>query len=423
MEGLIKMYDLEIRDVKVILTAPGGVDLVVVKVETNEPGLYGLGCATFTQRIFAVKSAIEDYLKPFLIGKNPSRIEDIWQSANVSGYWRNGPIVNNALSGIDMALWDIKGKIANLPVYELLGGKCRDGIPLYRHADGADEMAVEENIRALMEEGYQYVRCQMGMYGGSGTTDRSLIATMYEKSTKIVPKLSPRNSAPGCYFDPEAYAKSIDKLFDHLRSKIGFNMEFIHDIHERVPPIEAVRLAKNLEPYHLFFLEDPVAPENIEWLQMIRQQTSTPIGMGELFTNVNEWKSLIVNQQIDFIRCHVSSIGGITPAKKLATFSELFGVRTAWHGPGDISPVGVLANLHLDISSPNFGIQEWTPFNDALQEVFPGCPIVEDGFAYVNNRPGLGVEIDEEKAKKFPARGGIPSWTLARTPDGTAVRP
>jgi mannonate dehydratase len=246
---------------------------------------------------------------------------------------------------------------------------------------------------------------------------------MYEKSTKIVPKRSPKNSLTGCYFDPEAYAKSIDKLFDHLRSKIGFNMEFIHDIHERIPPIEAVRLAKNLEPYHLFFLEDPVAPENIEWLQMIRQQTSTPIGMGELFTNVNEWKSLIANQQIDFIRCHVSSIGGITPAKKLATFSELYGVRTAWHGPGDISPVGVAANLHLDLSSPNFGIQEWTPFNDALQEVFPGCPVVEEGFAYVNDKPGLGVDINEEKAKKFPVTGGIPSWTLARTPDGTAVRP
>lgn len=417
------MNHLEIRDVKVILTAPGGIDLVVVKVETNEPELYGLGCATFTQRIFAVKSAVEDYLKPFLIGKDPRRIEDIWQSANVSGYWRNGPIMNNALSGIDMALWDIKGKLANLPVYELLGGKCRDGIPLYRHADGADEVAVEENILALMEEGYQYARCQMGMYGGSGTTDTRLIATIYEKSNKIVPKRSPKISLAGCYFDPEAYAKSIDKLFDHLRSKIGYNMEFIHDIHERLPAIEAVRLAKKLEPYHLFFLEDPVAPENIEWLKMIRQQTSTPIGMGELFTNVNEWKSLIVNQQIDFIRCHVSSIGGITPAKKLATFSELYGVRTAWHGPGDISPVGVAANLHLDLSTPNLGIQEWTPFNDALEEVFPGCPQVENGFAYVNEKPGLGVEIDEEKAKKFPVVGGIPSWTLARIPDGTAVRP
>ncbi|EKF34063.1 enolase C-terminal domain-like protein [Bacillus xiamenensis] len=417
------MRDLTIRDVKVILTAPGNIDLVVVKIETNEPGLYGLGCATFTQRIFAVKSAIEDYLKPFLIGKDPKRIEDIWQSANVSGYWRNGPIMNNALSGIDMALWDIKGKLAHLPVYELLGGKCREGIPLYRHADGPDEKAVEENVLALMEEGYQYARCQMGMYGGSGTTDTRLIATIYEKSNQIVPKRSPKNALPGCYFDPEAYARSVDKLFDYLRSKIGFNMELIHDVHERIPPIEAVRLAKNLEPYQLFFLEDPVAPENIDWLQTIRQQSTTPIGIGELFTNINEWKNLIINQQIDFIRCHVSTIGGITPAKKLAVFSELFGVRTAWHGPGDISPVGVAANLHLDLSSPNFGIQEWTVFNEALQEVFPGCPTVDQGFAYVNDLPGLGVDIDEEKAKLYPPVGGIPSWTLARTPDGTAVRP
>jgi mannonate dehydratase len=417
------MNELQIRDVKVILTAPGGIDLVVVKVETNEPGLYGLGCATFTQRIYAVKSAIEDYLKPFVIGKDPRRIEDIWQSASVSGYWRNGPIMNNALSGIDMALWDIKGKLANLPVYELLGGKCRDGIPLYRHADGADEKEVEENILALMEEGYQYARCQMGMYGGSGTTDKKLINTIYEKSKNITSKRSPKNSQPGVYFDPEAYAKSIENLFDHLRTTIGPNMEFIHDIHERIAPIEALRLAKNLEPYHLFFLEDPVAPENVDWLKTFRQQTSSPIAMGELFSNINEWKSLIANKEIDFIRCHVSTVGGITPAKKIATFGELYGVRTAWHGPGDISPVGVSANLHLDTCSTNFGLQEWTPLNDQLEEVFPGCPVVENGFAYLNEKPGLGLTLDEEKAKKYPVNGGIPSWTLARTPDGTAVKP
>ncbi|WP_040977922.1 enolase C-terminal domain-like protein [Oceanobacillus jeddahense] len=417
------MNELIIRDIKVILTAPSGIDLVVVKVETSEPDLYGLGCATFTQRIHAVKSAIDDYLKPFLIGKDPRRIEDIWQSANVSGYWRNGPIMNNALSGIDMALWDIKGKLANLPVYELLGGKCRDGIPLYRHADGPDELAVEESVLALMEEGYQYARCQMGMYGGSGTTDTRLINTVYEKSKRITSKRSPKNTQPGQYFDPEAYAKSIEGLFDHLRNKLGPNIELIHDVHERISPIEAVRLAKKLEPYHLFYLEDPVAPENLEWLKMFREQVTTPIAVGELFTNINEWKPIIANQQIDFIRCHVSTVGGITPAKKIAVFSELYGVRTAWHGPGDISPVGVAANLHLDTSSPNFGIQEWTLMNDALKEVFPGAPTVEEGFAYLNDKPGLGITINEEEAKKYPVRGGIPSWTLARTPDGTAVKP
>lgn len=417
------MNALKIEDVKVILTAPGGIDLVVVKIETNRKGLYGLGCATFTQRIFAVKSAVEDYLKPFLIGKDPSRIEDIWHSASVSGYWRNGPIMNNALSGIDMALWDLKGKIAGMPVYELLGGKCRDGIALYRHVDGSTEVQVEQNARKLMDEGYQYLRVQMGMYGGSGTEDTRLIASVISRATNIKSKQSPDNIQPGIYFDPEAYAKSIEHLFAHLRATLGYNVELIHDIHERVAPIEAVRLAKKLEPYHLFYLEDPTSPENLDWIGMIRQQTSTPIAMGELFTNVNEWKPLIANRQIDFIRAHVSAIGGITPAKKLAVFGEFYGVRTAWHGPGDISPVGVAANLHLSVSTPNFGVQEWTPLNEQLQAVFPGCPTVRNGYAYVNNRPGLGIDIIEEEAAKYPCQGTIPTWTLARTPDGTSAKP
>ncbi len=417
------MENLKITNVKTILTAPGGIDLAVVKVETNQPGLYGLGCATFTQRIFAVKTAIDEYMAPFLIGKDPARIEDIWQSACVSGYWRSGPIMNNALSGVDMALWDIKGKVAGLPVYDLLGGKCRDGIPLYRHTDGGDEFEVEDNIRAMMEEGYQHVRCQMGMYGGAGTEDLKLIATRLERAKNILPKRSPRASTPGIYFDPDAYVKSVPRLFEHLRNKLGFGIEFIHDVHERVAPIAAIHLAKTLEQYELFYLEDPVAPENIEWLKMLRAQSSTPIAMGELFTHINEWRPLITNNLIDFIRCHVSTIGGITPAKKLATLSELHGVRTAWHGPGDISPIGVAANLHLDLSVTNLGIQEYTPINEALRDVFPGCHEVDKGYAYVSDKPGLGVDIDEDKARLYPCAGGLPSWTLARTPDGSAARP
>jgi mannonate dehydratase len=415
--------DLRITGVKTILTAPGGIDLAVVKIETNQPGLYGLGCATFTQRIYAVKTAVDEYMAPFLLGKDPLRIEDIWQSACVSGYWRSGPIMNNALSGVDMALWDIKGKVAGLPVYDLLGGKCRDGIPLYRHTDGADEVQVEDNIRAMMEEGYQYVRCQMGMYGGAGTDDMKLIATQLARAKNIQPKRPPRESTPGIYFDPEAYVKSLPRLFDHLRNKLGFGIEFIHDVHERVTPIAAVQLAKTMEQFQLFYLEDPVAPENIDWLSMLRHQSSTPIAMGELFTSVNDWRPLISNHLIDYIRCHVSCIGGITPARKLAAFSEIHGVRTAWHGPGDISPVGVAANMHIDMSITNFGIQEYTPVNDALRDVFPGCPEIDHGYAYLSGRPGLGVDIDEAKAARYPCNGGIPSWTMARTSDGTASRP
>jgi mannonate dehydratase len=401
------MSTLTIRDVKTILTAPAGSRLVVVKVETSEPGLYGLGCATFTQRHLAVRSAVDDFLKPFLIGKDPHRIEDIWQSAWVNSYWRNGPVLNNALSGVDMALWDIKGKLARMPLYQLLGGKCREAAAVYRHAGGRDEVQLEESVRAYMEQGYHYIRCQMGGYGGS------------EQSMQR----RPENALPGAYFDPDAYARGVPRMFDHLRKTIGFEVELLHDVHERVVPIEAVRMAKLLEPYRLFFLEDPLAPEQIDWFRIIRQQSATPLAMGELFNNPNEWRPLIVERLIDFIRVHISQIGGLTPAKKLASLCEAFDVRTAWHGPGDVSPVGHAANIHLDVSCSNFGIQEWSGFNDAAKALFPGCPEVRNGYAYPNDQPGLGIDIDETEAAKYPCPDGVPTWTMTRTPDGTAVRP
>ncbi|SFJ69816.1 mannonate dehydratase [Paenibacillus sp. UNC496MF] len=400
------MANVTIRDVKTILTAPEGINLVVVKIETSEPGLYGLGCATFTQRYLAVATAIEEYLKPFLIGKDPQRIEDIWQTAMVSSYWRNGPVLNNALSGVDMALWDIKGKLAGLPVYQLLGGKCREGAAIYRHADGRDEREVEENVRKYMEQGIRYIRCQMGGYGGR---DHKLH--------------QPEQPLPGAYFDPKAYMRSVPRLFAHIRGAVGEEVELLHDIHERLVPIEAVRLARELEPYRLFFLEDPLAPEQLDWFETLRAQTATSIAMGELFTHPREWTPLIANRLIDFIRCHISAIGGLTPAKKLASLCEAFSVRTAWHGPGDVSPVGHAANLHLDVSSINFGVQEWYGFSDRIRDVFPGCPVLRNGYAYVNEAPGLGVDIDEKKAADYPCDNRLPAWTLARTPDGTSVRP
>jgi mannonate dehydratase len=389
---------------------PGNDRLVVVKVETSEAGLYGLGCATFTQRPLAVRSAVEDYLKPFLIGKDVARIEDLWQTMMVNSYWRNGPVLNNAISGVDMALWDIKGKQAGMSVYDLLGGKCREAAAVYRHADGQGEEQVLESVQRYMEEGYHYIRCQMGGYGG-------------KYGASAAPRSLPENAQPGVYFDPDAYARSIPRLFEHIRSHVGYEIELLHDIHERLVPIEAIRLAKQLEQYRLFFLEDPLPPEQNGWFTMLRQQCATPIAMGELFNNPQEWVALITNRLIDFIRVHISQIGGITPAKKLATLCETFGVRTAWHGPGDTSPVGHAANLHLDVNSSNFGIQEWSGFSEKLREIFPGCPEVREGYMYPNDKPGLGIDIDEKLAAKYPCSEGPPTWTLARTPDGTAVRP
>ncbi len=404
------MSAITIRAVRTILTAPGHYPehsrLAVVKVETSEPELYGLGCASCTTRHLAVRAAVDDYLAPFLAGKDPQRIEDIWQTAYANSYWRNGPVLNCALSGVDMALWDIKGKLAGVPLYQLLGGKCREAAAVYRHADGREPAEVAENARALMAEGYRHIRCQLGLYGG----------------------LSPRPPAPdgalpGAYFDPDAYARGVPRLFERLRTELGDEVELLHDIHERLAPSEAVRLTKALEPYRLFFLEDPLPPEQTGWFQALRQQSATPLAMGELFTHPNEWLPLITNRLIDFIRVHISAIGGITPARKLAALCEAFGVRTAWHGPGDVSPVGHAANLHLDLSVPNFGIQEWPSFSAAEREVFPGCPEVRGGYMYPNDRPGLGVDLDEAAAARYPCPADTPGWTLARLPDGTAARP
>ncbi|HTK08790.1 MAG TPA: enolase C-terminal domain-like protein [Ktedonobacteraceae bacterium] len=400
------MAVITIRDVHTILTAPDATRLVVVKIETSEPGLYGIGCATFTQRHTAVRTAVEDFLKPFLLGKDVERIEDLWQTMYVNPYWRNGPVLNNAISGVDMALWDIKGKLARMPVYQLLGGKCREGAAVYRHADGRTPAEVVERVQALQEQGYHHIRCQLSGYGGAKPL-----------------RPAPENALPGNYFDPDAYARSIPRLFEHVRNHFGDEIELLHDIHERLAPIEAIRLAKQLEPYRLFFLEDPLPPEQNGWFQMLRQQSATPIAMGELFNHPQEWVPLIVNRLIDFIRVHISQVGGITPAKKLAVLCETFGIRTAWHGPQDTSPVGHAANLHLDLSSINFGIQEWSGFPQNTQAVFPGCPEVRNGYMYPNDQPGLGIDVDEKEAAKFPCFDGPPAWTLVRTPDGSPGRP
>lgn len=395
---------MKITNVKTILTAPDGIRLVVVKVETSEPGLYGLGCATFTQRPLAVATAVDEYLKPFLIGKDPGNIEDIFQTSFVSSYWRNGPVLNNALSGVDIALWDILGKRAGMPVYQLLGGKCRDAVTLYAHAGGSDFQEVSENIRRYMEQGYRYVRAQVAIpgystYGASG------------------------GGTPA--FEPTPYVNTVVKLFAHLREQLGDEVELLHDVHERIPPIQAINLAKLLEPYHLFFLEDPFAPEDVDYFQLMRQQTSTPIAMGELFNNPNEYVPLIKERLIDFIRVHISQIGGISPARKLAAFCEFFGVRTAWHGPGDVSPVGHAANVALDLACYNFGIQEQHVFRENTREVFPGCPEIRDGCYWASEAPGLGMDINESLAARFPfpehpLNGG---WPPVRRRDGTVIRP
>lgn len=413
---------VKIEDIRVICTAPEGINLVVVKLITNQPGLYGLGCATLAYRHLAVKHLIEEYLTPLLRGRDVEDIEELWQLMHQNAYWRNGPIENNAISGIDMALWDIKGKMAGMPLYQLFGGKCREGIPVYRHADGKNLEELCENVERFREMGLTHIRCQCGGYGGGGYG--------------TAPASAPLCARDGIYLDSGKYIRDTVALFAGIRERLGDEIELIHDVHERIAPIEAIRLARELEPYHLFFLEDPVPLEELSWLRKLREKTVTPIAQGELFNNVYEWRRIISEQLIDYIRVHITQIGGITPARKLQIFAEQYGVRTAWHGPGDMSPLAHAANIHIDLAARNFGVQEWSGIeppnfviqelkgpHGALLEVFPGCLEFKQGYVYANDKPGLGVDIDEREAAKYPCEVTVTTWTQTRRRDGALQTP
>ena len=403
--------EVTIRRVRAIATVPDGIRLLVVKVETSEPELYGLGCATFNQRPLPVIAAVDNYLDPFAKGRDVDNIEDLWQNAYTSSYWRNGPVLNNALSGLDMALWDIKGKRAGMPVYQLLGGKSRFAVDCYAHAGGRDEKEAEESVRRYMEEGYRHVRVQIGAYGSPHLSSEPHF----------------RDAGFGLpsdqYIDSYPYLKMMPKVFEHLRATVGDKIELLHDVHERIQPIEAIQLLKQLEPYRPFFIEDPLAPEQNGYFPQLRSQTSCPIAMGELFNNPHEWVPLISNRWIDFIRVHLSQIGGLTPARKLAALAEHFAVRSAWHGLGDVSPVGHACNAHLDLAIHNFGIQERVVFSDKLRDVFPGAATIENGYMMINEAPGFGVTIDEPLAAKYPLPEHPGYWEPLRRRDGTANRP
>jgi len=413
---------VKIRDIKTILTAPNGIRLVVVKVETTEPGLVGWGCATFTQRALVVQTALEQYLKPFLIGRNVDEIEDIWQSSYVSSYWRNGPVLFNAMSGVDIALWDIKAKRAGMPLYQLLGGKVRHGADCYFHASGTTLSEVEDSVRRAMEQGFRHVRVQVATPGYAGYGARRPTPAPGGTAGEVIGPTNPRE-----IWESGPYVRMVPKLFEYLRVKLGDEVELLHDVHERVTLNQAINLCKALEPYRLFFLEDPLPPEDNDHFRLLRQQTSTPLAMGELFNTQHEYVPLIKERLIDFIRIHISQIGGLSPARKVAALSEFFGVRTAWHGPGDASPVAHAAQLALELASYNFGVHEGSGFPKETQEVFVGCPEVKNGYMLAQEKPGLGIEVDEKLAAKFPFPAGPPnfdySWGTTRRRDGTVIRP
>ena len=401
-----------IKDIQVITTQPSGVRLVVVKILTDQDGLYGYGCATFTQRADLVVPAVEKYLKPLLLGKPADRIEDTWQACYNSSYWRNGPVLNNAISGVDQALWDIKGRQANMPVYQLLGGKAREAALTYDTVGAVEASQAVERVRASMEKGFKCVKVMVGVPGMSG----------YGPSSG--PPLKGLHSGP--VFEPGPYMRRTRQMLEECRKQLGEEIGLIHDVHERVSPRQAVQFAKELEPYRLFYLEDALSPEDIDYFRQIRQQCATSLAMGELFNSPHEWQPLIEERLIDYIRVHLSQAGGLTPARKIAILAEQYGVKTAWHGPPDVSPVGHTAQLHLDLASTNFGIQEGGIIQGLEAEIFKGCATYKDGYLYASDAPGWGIEVDEQLASKHPFRGGPDhlngGWGEIRRYDGTIIK-
>lgn len=400
-----------IKDIKVITTQPTGARLVVVKVITNQDGLYGYGCATFTQRADLVTPAVEKYLKPLLLGQPADRIEDTWQACYNSSYWRNGGVLYNAISGVDEALWDIKGRQANMPVYQLLGGKTREAALTYATVGGNDAAEAIDRVRGAMDKGFKCVKVMVGVPGMSSYGPRK------------GPPLTGLHAGP--VFEPGPYMRLTRKMLEGCREQLGEEIELIHDVHERVSAHQAVQFAKELEPIRLFYLEDVLSPEHLEYFRQIRQQCTTSLAMGELFNNPHEWQPLIEGRLIDYIRCHVSQIGGLTQARKVAILAEQFGVKTAWHGPPDVSPVGHTAQLHLDLASTSFGIQEGGIIQGLEAEIFTGCATYKDGYLWASDAPGWGIEVNEALAAQHPfhddrrhLNGG---WGEIRRLDGSII--
>jgi mannonate dehydratase len=398
---------MKITHAKVIVSCPGR-NFVTLKIETND-GLYGIGDATLNGREKSVVSYLEDYVVPALVGKDPQRIEDIWQFLYRGAYWRRGPVGMTAIAAVDTALWDIKAKAANMPLYQLLGGRSRDRIMVYAHANGKDLDSTLEAVGSAIDEGYKAVRIQCGIPGVASTYGVSKSGDRYEPADSDLPTEA--------IWSTEKYLNFAPTLFKAVRDQFGDDIHLLHDVHHRLTPIEAGRLGKELEPFHLFWMEDPVPAENQESFRLIRQHTTTPIAVGEVFNSIHDCRELIQNQLIDYIRTTVVHAGGITQLRRIADFAALYNVRTGSHGATDLSPVCMGAALHFDYWVPNFGIQEHMPHSAEMEAVFPHAYSFADGYFTPGEASGHGVDIDEELAAKYPyQRKCLP---VNRLEDGT----
>ena len=399
---------MRIADAKVIVCSPGR-NFVTLKIVTDE-GVYGLGDATLNGRELSVASYLSDHVIPLLIGRDARRIEDTWQYLYKGAYWRGGPVTMSAIAAVDTALWDIRGKACNSPVYQLLGGASRDSVLVYGHANGGDLDETVDAVGRQLELGFRAVRAQSGIPGVASTYGVAKKGMAYEPAI--------RGGLPvESVWSTERYLSFIPALFERLRKEFGSDVHLLHDAHHRLTPIEAARLGKSLEPFHLFWLEDPVPAEAQESFAIIRRHTTTPLAVGEVFASIHACHQLIEREYIDYIRAAPVHAGGISHLRKIANLAELHHVRTGCHGATDLSPVCMAAALHFDLSVHNFGIQEYMPHTLETDRVFPHAYQFRDGLMHPGDVPGLGVDIDEDLAAKYPyERAYLP---INRREDGT----
>jgi mannonate dehydratase len=382
----------KITAARVIVTCPGR-NFVTLKIETSD-GVHGVGDATLNGRELAVASYLTDHVIPCLIGRDAHQIEDIWQFLYRGAYWRRGPVTMSAIGAVDTALWDIKAKIAGLPLYQLLGGASRTGVMVYGHANGNTIQETIAEAQKYMELGYKAIRLQAGVQGLKSTYGVSKDKLFYEPADADLPTEN--------FWSTEKYMRGVPELFEAARKALGPQVHLLHDVHHRLTPIEAARLGKDLEPYRLFWLEDAVTAENQQNFRLIRQHTTTPLAVGEVFNTIWDAKQLIEEQLIDYIRMTVVHSGGITHLRRVASLADLYHVRTGCHGATDLSPVCMAAALHFDISVPNFGIQEYMRHTTETDAVFPHAYSFQDGMLNPGGAVGLGVDIDETLAAKYP---------------------
>lgn len=398
---------MKIKDARVIVCSPGR-NFVTLKITTDE-GIYGLGDATLNGMEKAVASYLENHCIPALMGKDPRNIEDIWHFFYRGSYWKRGAVLMTAVAAIDMALWDIKGKMLKTPLYNLIGGKSRDRILVYCHSYGKETDEVIENTGRKIEEGYKAIRIQSGIPGLKSVYGVPESGETYEPALKGTPHEE-------CW-DTSRYLNFIPSLFRKIREVYGFDIHLLHDVHHRCTPVEAARLAKELEPSSLFWLEDPVSGELQEGLRLLRMHSTIPVAIGEVFNSVYDYTSLITEQLIDYIRMPVVHGGGITHLLKTAAFASIYHIQTGFHGATDLSPVNLAASLHFDTAVNNFGIQEYMPHQEIVNEVFTTNYHFNDGYLFIDDTPGIGVDIDEKKAKRYPFSPA--SLPVNRKTDGT----